>query len=153
VAAGGNAGLVVKGVVAGEHRGYYRLGDGSFQSDRAAEIHDEQTMLAFAGAGQELTFTLVPTLGGERIGVDRDEDGFFDRDELDAGSNPADPASTPDNVVPGDLDGDGIVGITDFLLLLALWGPCGNCDNCPADLDGDCAVGITDFLQLLANWG
>jgi len=55
--------------------------------------------------------------------------------------------------VPGDLDGDGIVGVTDFLLLLALWGPCGNCDNCPADLDGDCDVGIIDFLQLLANWG
>ena len=153
VAAAGNADLVVKGIVAGEQRGYYRLGQGNFQSDRAAEIHDEQTMLALAGTGQELTFTLVPTLGGERIGVDRDEDGFFDRDELDAGSNPADPGSTPDNVVPGDLDGDGIVGVTDFLLLLALWGPCGNCDNCPADLDGDCDVGIIDFLQLLANWG
>jgi hypothetical protein len=30
-----------------------------------------------------------------RVGVDRDEDGFFDRDELDAGSDPADPSSTP----------------------------------------------------------
>ena len=83
------------------------------------------------------------------------QDGFFDRDELDAGSNPADPASTPDNVVPGDLDGDGLVGITDFLALLAAWGPCAApCPpSCPADLDGDCAVGITDFLTLLANWG
>ncbi len=25
----------------------------------------------------------------------RDEDGFYDRDELDAGSDPADPLSTP----------------------------------------------------------
>ena len=153
VAASGNAGLVAKGIVAGVQRGYYRLGSGDFQSDRAAEVLDQQTMLALAGVGEELTFTLVPTLSGQRIGVDRDQDGFFDRDELDAGSNPADPGSTPDNVVPGDLDGDGMVGITDFLQLLALWGPCGNCDNCPADLDGDCDVGITDFLQLLANWG
>ncbi len=53
----------------------------------------------------------------------------------------------------GDLDGDGHVGITDFLLLLADWGPCDDCGACPADLDGDCAVGITDFLLLLANWG
>ena len=54
----------------------------------------------------------------------------------------------------GDLDGDGIVGITDFLALLAAWGPCPNpCPpSCAADLDGDCDVGITDFLGLLANW-
>jgi hypothetical protein len=29
------------------------------------------------------------------MGVDRDEDGFFDRDEIDGGSDPADPGSTP----------------------------------------------------------
>ncbi len=54
----------------------------------------------------------------------------------------------------GDLDGDGIVGILDFLGLLAAWGPCAApCPpSCPADLDGDCSVGITDLLTLLANW-
>jgi hypothetical protein len=52
-----------------------------------------------------------------------------------------------------DLNGDGTVGINDFLWLLSDWGACGDCDNCPADLDDDCVVGITDFLQLLANWG
>ncbi len=54
----------------------------------------------------------------------------------------------------GDLDGDGLVGITDFLILLAEWGPCdAPCPpTCAADLDGDCLVGITDFLLLLANW-
>ncbi len=55
----------------------------------------------------------------------------------------------------GDLDGDDSVGIADFLILLASWGPCPNpcAPVCPADLDGDCIVGITDFLILLANWG
>jgi hypothetical protein len=55
----------------------------------------------------------------------------------------------------GDLDGDCMVGITDFLALLAAWGPCAEpCPpSCPADLDGDSEVGITDFLMLLANWG
>jgi predicted outer membrane repeat protein len=52
-----------------------------------------------------------------------------------------------------DLNGDGSVGVNDFLILLAAWGPCGDCDNCPADFDGDCSVGVTDFLQLLAHWG
>ncbi len=51
---------------------------------------------------------------------------------------------------PADLDGSGDVGITDFLELLAAWGP--NPGH-PADLDGDGVVGITDFLELLANWG
>ena len=56
--------------------------------------------------------------------------------------------------VVGDLDGDGSVGINDFLMLLAAWGPCGApCPpSCVADLDGDCVVGIIDFLTLLANW-
>jgi hypothetical protein len=55
----------------------------------------------------------------------------------------------------GDIDGGGDVGVTDFLLLLADWGPCPDpCPpSCAADLDGDCTVGITDFLLLLANWG
>jgi hypothetical protein len=55
----------------------------------------------------------------------------------------------------GDLDGDGVVGVLDFLDLLAAWGPCPQpCPpSCVADLDGDCMVGVTDFLILLANWG
>ncbi|MHC4216996.1 MAG: hypothetical protein ACYSU7_00935 [Planctomycetota bacterium] len=52
-----------------------------------------------------------------------------------------------------DLNGDGSVGVNDFLILLGAWGPCGDCANCPADFDGDCIVGVTDFLILLANWG
>jgi hypothetical protein len=50
-----------------------------------------------------------------------------------------------------DLDGDGQVGINDFLMVLALWGPCDG--DCVADLDHDEEVGITDFLGVLAAWG
>ena len=53
----------------------------------------------------------------------------------------------------GFTEGDGVVGVADLLLLLAGWGPCPNCDNCPADLDGDCTVGVADLLILFANWG
>ena len=51
---------------------------------------------------------------------------------------------------PGDADGDNIVGVTDFLLVLANWGtdPGG-----PPDYDGDGNVGVDDFLFVLANWG
>ena len=50
---------------------------------------------------------------------------------------------------PWDLDGDGDVGITDFLLVLSTWGQSG----VPADIDCDGSVGILDFLAVLANWG
>ena len=51
---------------------------------------------------------------------------------------------------PWDLDGNTVVGVSDFLSLLASWGPC---KDCPADFDGNGAVGVSDFLALLANWG
>jgi hypothetical protein len=51
---------------------------------------------------------------------------------------------------PADIDNDGVVGVLDFLLLLAAWGP--NPGH-PADLDNSGAVGVNDFLQLLAEWG
>lgn len=55
-------------------------------------------------------------------------------------------------VIPGDLDGDGIVGASDLLILLVSWGLCDDCDDCPADLNGDCSVGAADLLILLVNW-
>ena len=90
--------LVVKGVLNGEARGWrYRPLLNNFQSDRAAEVAltDAQLRQIAATPGQALTYTCVPPGSGVRVGIDRDEDGFFDRDELDAGSDPADPASTP----------------------------------------------------------
>ncbi|MHC5007210.1 MAG: hypothetical protein ACYTGF_07630 [Planctomycetota bacterium] len=51
---------------------------------------------------------------------------------------------------PADLDGDGSVGVVDFLWLLAQWGtdPGG-----PPDFDGDGIVGMSDFLVLTGAWG
>ncbi len=54
-------------------------------------------------------------------------------------------ATTP--ACPSDLTGDGMVGIEDFLMVLAEWG------EPTADVDGDFNTGIGDFLQILANWG
>ena len=56
------------------------------------------------------------------------------------------------NTTLGNIDGDEIVGITDFLDLLAAWGACADA-CCLEDLDADTFVGITDFLILLGNWG
>jgi hypothetical protein len=44
-------------------------------------------------------------------------------------------------------DGNDVVGIVDFLQMLADWG-----EPTPCDLDGG-GVGITDFLAMLGHWG
>ena len=62
-------------------------------------------------------------------------------------------AGIPGPQTPGDIDGDGSVGVKDLLILLGAWGPCDACNDCPADLDGDCSVGVKDLLILLGNWG
>ena len=55
--------------------------------------------------------------------------------------------------MPGDLDGDGIVGPADLAELLAQWGACPARGECAADFDADGTVGPADLAELLANWG
>jgi hypothetical protein len=88
--------VVVKGTVGGEQRGYYRLPGGVFQSDRLAEtLPNDAAVRALSTPGQDLTWTCVPPGSGERIGVDRDDDGVYDGDEADAGTDPQNPLSFP----------------------------------------------------------
>lgn len=96
-AAAGECDLVVKGNLAGEARGWFRNLAGQFQGDRAADAPASPATLRSQAAigGQERTYLCVPPGSGVRIAVDRDEDTYFDRDEIDAGSDPADPDSTP----------------------------------------------------------
>jgi cysteine-rich repeat protein len=100
----GDCDLVVKGAFSGEARGAVYVGGNAFQSDRAAEAPVDATTLRSlaATAGQEQTYTCVPLGAGVRVGVDRDADGFFDRDEIDLGSDPANPASIPGTPVCGN---------------------------------------------------
>ncbi len=88
--------VVVKGTIGGEPRGGYRLPSGDFQMDRAGDVRtDADLRLLAAVPGQELTYTCVPPGSGERMGVDRDRDGYLDADELDVSSDPADAARVP----------------------------------------------------------
>ncbi len=56
-------------------------------------------------------------------------------------------------VPPGDVDGDGSVGVVDLLLLLAEWGLCGPTAECSADYNGDDMVGVVDLMIMFGNWG
>jgi len=147
----GAVGLVAKGVFMNESRGFAYLGGGDFQADRDGEIIADAALRAEAAPGAELTYTVVVKGTETRIGIDRDCDGFFDQDEEDAGTNPADPTSFPGACI-ADLNGDGTVGSEDLALLLGAWGVC-DFDPCNADLNGDGSVGSGDLALLLGGWG
>jgi hypothetical protein len=57
--------------------------------------------------------------------------------------------------IPGDVDGDGDVDLTDLARLLAAYGSCvGDPDYDPAaDIDGSGCVDLTDLAFLLAHYG
>ena len=93
----GDCELVARGTLAGEQRGALYVNGGTFSLDingEPAMAADDVRLLATV-AGQEITYTCVPPGSGTRLALDRDEDGFFDTTETRAGSDPADPNSTP----------------------------------------------------------
>ena len=88
--------LIVKGAKDGLARGWLfdrRLQ--RFQSDRRNEFLSIEALQQLAGIDRPFTWTLVPRDSGRRIALDRDADGFYDRDEIDFGSDPANPFSIP----------------------------------------------------------
>jgi YVTN family beta-propeller protein len=93
----GECELVAKTEVGGVEAGFVYVGSGLFKSDRQALPPINEATLRFFAThlGRSLTYTCVPPGSGERIGVDRDGDGFWDGDERDAHTDPADPTSTP----------------------------------------------------------
>jgi hypothetical protein len=95
--------LIAKGRVDGVERGWLFTG-AVWLPDRSTEpTLSTSQLIALAGPGTEVTITGVPRGSGQRMGIDRDGDGFRDMDEILAGSDPADPASTPNvtGVAPG----------------------------------------------------
>jgi YVTN family beta-propeller protein len=107
--------LIVHGSTGEGERGWLWIGSsdgGQYQSDRVGELwsHGELYDAAVAGTAI-LTFTAVPLGQGLRMGIDRDEDGYYDRTELDAGSDPADPESQPPSGI-GQSDPTAIAAVT-----------------------------------------
>ncbi len=164
-AVAGDCDLVAKGVVGGVERGFLLRNSGEFESDREADasLSDAELRLLAAVRNQELTYTCVPPGDGERAGRDRDGDGRFDRDELDAGTDPADAASpgvSPDEtldayvVYAARVQGGG-GGIPAFGPI-ALAGGAGSSDfkvtrsgwlAAPAALNGGAALDVSTHLH------
>jgi Bacterial TSP3 repeat len=92
----GECDLVAKAELLGVEAGFVYVGSGLFKPDRHALPPVNEAVLQFLATHvAPVTYTCVPPGSGERIGVDRDGDGFWDGDERDAHTDPADPTSTP----------------------------------------------------------
>jgi len=53
------------------------------------------------------------------------------------------------NTNPSDINGDGIVNVSDLLEVISAWG---TCNGCPADINSDGMVNVTDVLAVIGNW-
>ena len=113
------------------------------------------------------TFCLA-TLLGISIAMTVPEAGssggaLVDQDDLVVGANPDAPsamsapggdgataAAGAGGGCPGDVNGDGLVDVTDLLKVLGQWG---RCNQCVADLDGNGQVDTLDLLEVLGSWG
>ncbi len=169
---GGAATRTLTDLPAGETWTLYppqRLGDAD--ASGTVELNDFLVLAACYGGGFQPGCEMMDFDGNSVIDLD-DFDAFvaaYDGPLHDCNNNGTidlqdmllDPAVDLDGTgIPdfcedkGDLDGDGSVGITDFLIVLGFWGPCPDPPAaCPADIDDDGMVGITDFLFILGNWG
>jgi hypothetical protein len=75
--------------------------------------------------------------------------GTFDPYDPESADTPGSENPACPSDCPADFDGDGMVGVTDVLALIAGWG-----GNDPLhDLDGDGTVGVGDILLLIGAWG
>ncbi len=118
--------------------GIYAYIDGALRT-----IADTETIVP----GRDVAFTAFHQVHGTSPAIEGDTVVF-------GGTAPGGEgiyASVPDP--DADLDGDGVVGAGDLIILLGNWGACADCGDCSADLDGDCTVGATDLIILLGNWG
>ena len=80
--------LIVKGVVAGQQRGWVYLGGDQFDPDVASESAWTRAQLEAAAdvPDQPLTFTCVPPGAGVRMGINRDRDPQLDGDDATPGA-------------------------------------------------------------------
>ena len=92
----GNCDLIARGRVGGRERGWLYQGAGRWTPDRMSEPPlATAALLALAAPSSEITVTGVPSGCGMRMGLNRDRDGAYDTDEVDAGTDPGDPRSYP----------------------------------------------------------
>ena len=161
LAESGKVGLVVKGRIAGEQRGWAYVGANVFQSDRAGQTISASALQALAAPGSELTYTVVPKGTETRIGINHNLNGCLDGDERVVCACPSD--FNQDGFVTGDdfdlyseafqlgyptadFNNDGFVTGDDFDAFVAAF----EAGDAEADFDEDGFVTGDDFDAFVA---
>jgi len=98
-------------------------------------FYDSRIRLSWLGVDSNDNIVGLSAGGGSPIG--------FEEDDISASNDCGEPT------VPGDVNGDGMVNVTDLLEVMDTWGPW---EVCPADLNGDGFVDIVDLLEVVGNW-
>src|SRR5206468_4760825 len=97
----GRVDLIAQGVKDGLNRNwFYDAQNGLFRSERVSEFASLADLLALAVPERELLFMLVPRGAGRRIAIDRDDDGYPDRTEMELGFDPLNGSSHDTNGLP-----------------------------------------------------
>jgi hypothetical protein len=112
---------------------YSNSGSNTFQCEL---FYDGVIRLSWLGVGSNDNVVGLSAGGGTPQG--------FEEDDLSVSNDCGDPT------VPGDVNGDGLVDVTDILAIMDSWGPC---LGCPTDLNGDGIVDVVDLLEVVGSWG
>ncbi len=123
-----------------------------FDSDRllSAEIGYDLSWHRIAGGGATYSTGGAFQLGGT---IGQHEAGTMSGGEYTlAGGFWSGGTPEPDCPLLGDLNCDGVIDVSDLLILLGEWGDCDDPNDCPADLNDDGVVDVSDLLILLGNW-
>ncbi len=111
---------------------YSNTGSNTFQCEM---FFDGVIRLSWLGIDSNDNIVGLSAGGGQPIG--------FEESDLSSESDCGDPT------IPGDVNGDGYVNVTDLLAVMDTWGPC---SGCPADLNEDGIVDVVDLLEVVGNW-
>ncbi|XAM01390.1 endonuclease/exonuclease/phosphatase family protein [Phycisphaeraceae bacterium D3-23] len=119
-------------------------------NDPSLEVHDRIDFVYYQGEGLALTDVQLVGDTGSAGGVSSDIAlSNYSSDHRAVAARFA----FPEPGEPGDITGDGFVGVEDLDVLLAHWGDSvAAYDRSAGDLSGDALVGQADLDLVIANW-
>lgn len=140
-------GVIAKGLVGGKQRGYRYDGANLWTPDRQADGQLSTTTLqGMASVASPITFTVVVRGQQTRLGIDRDEDGWRDRDEASVCADTGDAANHPGTPLCLDTDGNLAIDVNDIFAFLNAW------FAGPADFNQDSTTNVLDIFDFLNTW-
>ncbi len=133
----------------------FDLKRGDMNGDGAANVTDQNIIESYITANDGTANDADGALNGS-VRIPSYAVGFNYRDLNADGlinfTDRNDPLYPPLVVSPiGDLDGNGLVGLSDIALVIAAWGEEGT--DSPADANDDGVVDLADLAVVIQNWG